>query len=113
MGPRRKADKVADSLLRSIVSGEISIGSLLPKEAELAEHHGVNRSVIREAIKLLEVHRLVQPRRRRGTEVLDPMASLSPEVIEAMLAPEAGRLDPEVLADLLRVLGAIEGRGGP
>lgn len=83
----RKADRVAQDLLRRIVAGEVEVGSLLPKEAELAEAHGVNRSVIREAIKLLEVHRLVRPIRRRGTEVLDPMASMSPEVLRAMLVP--------------------------
>jgi DNA-binding FadR family transcriptional regulator len=104
----RKADVVANGLLREIVSGVISVGSLLPKEDALAARYGVNRSVIREAIKLLEVHRLVHPRRRRGTEVLDPMASLSPEVIEAMLSPRPGRLDPEVLADLLELRAGID-----
>ena len=108
MGATRKADRVADDLLRGIVSGEITVGSLLPKEAELALRYGVNRSVVREAIKLLEVHRLVRPQRRRGTEVLNPMHSLSADVIEAMLAPEPGTLDPEVLADLLEVRAGID-----
>jgi DNA-binding FadR family transcriptional regulator len=108
MSPSRKADHVADDLLRGIVSGEISVGSLLPKESELAERYGVNRSVVREAIKLLEVHRLVQPRRRRGTEVLDPMASLSPEVMESMLVPAPGRVDPEVLADFLELRASLD-----
>ena len=104
----RKADRVAQDLLRRIVAGELEVGSLLPKEAELAEQHGVNRSVIREAIKLLEVHRLVRPVRRRGTEVLDPMASMSPEVLRAMLAPSPGRVDRAVLADFLEVRAALD-----
>ena len=57
----RKADRVADDLLRRIVAGEHTVGSILPREAELAEEYEVNRSVVREAIKLLEVHRLVRP----------------------------------------------------
>jgi len=70
----RKADRVAHDLLRRIVSGELPVGSLLPREDELAARYQVNRSVIREAVKLLEVHRLVRPVRRRGTEVLSPLA---------------------------------------
>lgn len=99
---------MAQDLLRRIVAGEVEVGSLLPKEAELAEAHGVNRSVIREAIKLLEVHRLVRPIRRRGTEVLDPMASMSPEVLRAMLVPSSGQVDREVLADFLEVRAALD-----
>ena len=104
----RKADRVADDLLRSIVAGDLRVGELLPKEAELAERYGVNRSVIREAIKLLEVHRLVRPIRRRGTEILDPMRSLSPEVLRAMIAPRSGAVDREVLGDFLEIRAALD-----
>lgn len=108
MARERKADRVADDLLRRIVSGALAVGSLLPKEAELAEHYGVNRSVVREAIKLLEVHRLVEPIRRRGTEVLDPMRSLSPEVLRAMIAPGPGLIDLSVLRDVLEVRAELD-----
>jgi GntR family transcriptional repressor for pyruvate dehydrogenase complex len=104
----RKADRVADDLLQRVVTGELAVGSLLPKEEELAVHYAVNRSVIREAIKLLEVHRLVRPVRRRGTEVLDPMASMSPEVLRAMLVPRAGRVDRAVLEDLLELRAGLD-----
>jgi DNA-binding FadR family transcriptional regulator len=40
--------------------------------------------------------------------VLDPMASFSPEVLRAMLAPQAGRVDPDVLADFLEVRAALD-----
>jgi DNA-binding FadR family transcriptional regulator len=99
----RKADRVADDLLVDIVSGELEVGEVLPKESELALRFGVNRSVIREAIKLLEVHRLVRPVRRRGTEVLDPVASLSPEVLRAMLVPRSGVIDVGMLENLLEI----------
>ncbi len=84
------------------------MGSLLPKEAELAAEHGVNRSVVREAIKLLEVHRLVRPIKRRGTEVLDPTASVSPEVLHAMLAPRPGRIDRDRLRDYLEIRATLD-----
>ena len=99
----RKADRVADDLLRRIVAGELSPGSILPREDALAEEYGVNRGVVREAIKQLEVHRLVRPVRRRGTEVLDPVASLSPEVLRAMIAPHPGRVDLAMLRSLLEI----------
>lgn len=108
MTPTRKADRVADDLLHRIVRGEHEVGSVLPKEDELAAQYDVNRSVVREAIKLLEVHRLVHPVRRRGTEVLDPKASLSPEVLEAMLVPTPGHVDRDMLADLLEVRAAMD-----
>lgn len=108
MESTRKADRVADDLLRQIVSRAIPVGALLPKESELASHYDVNRSVVREAIKLLEVHRLVHPVRRRGTIVLDPLASLSPEVVRAMLEPAPGQVDRAFFASLLEIRARID-----
>ena len=108
VGGTRKADRVAQDLLRRIVGGEVAVGELLPKEAELAERYEVNRSVVREAIKLLEVHRLVRPIRRRGTEVLDPVASMSPDVLRAMLQPGPGRIDRQVLGSLLEIRAHLD-----
>jgi DNA-binding FadR family transcriptional regulator len=104
----RKADEVAQDLLDRIVSGEIPPGAVLPREADLAERYKVNRSVVREANKLLEVHRLVRPTRRRGTVVLDPLRSVTPAVLRAMLAAPRGRLDRKVLRDLLEVRAALD-----
>lgn len=99
----RKADEVARELLARIVGGEIAPGELLPKEEELEREFGVARSVIREAVKFLEVHKLVRPVRRRGTVVLDPRASLSPEVVARFLSPREGKVSREFLKGLLEV----------
>lgn len=104
----RKADRVAHDLMRRVVSGEVEVGSILPREAELATGYGVNRGVVREAIKLLEVHRLVRPVRRRGTEVLSPLASLSPDVLRVMLSPRPGEVDPDVLRDVLEIRALLD-----
>jgi DNA-binding FadR family transcriptional regulator len=104
----RKADTVAEDVMRRIVRGEWPVGSILPREDELAALYGVNRGVVREAIKLLEVHRLVRPVRRRGTEVLDPLRSLSPEVLRALLVPEPGKIDRRVLEGLLEVRAELD-----
>lgn len=106
---QRKADVVAHDLLSRVVAGELAVGDILPRESDLAARYGVNRSVVREAVKLLEVHRLVEPTRRRGTEVLDPLRSLSPEVLRAMLRPTgSGRVDRKVLEGLLEVRAALD-----
>ncbi len=104
----RKADRVAHDLLASIAEGDPKPGDTLPTEDELSERYGVNRSVIREAIKLLEVHRLVRPVRRRGTEVLDPFASLSPEVLAAMLRRKTGAVDVAFLESFLEIRTLID-----
>ncbi|MBN8614326.1 MAG: FadR family transcriptional regulator [Deltaproteobacteria bacterium] len=104
----RKADVVARALMGRIVSGRYPVGSVLPREEDLVLEHAASRGVVREAIKLLEVHRLVRPVRRRGTEVLDPMRSLSPEVVRAMLAPHGGSVDRTMLAGLLEVRALLD-----
>lgn len=104
----RKADVVADDLLGGIVSGRIAVGSTLATEDQLAAAYSVNRSVVREAIKLLEVHGLVRPVRRRGTRVLDPMASISPKVLQCMLQPAGGRIDRRVLGSLLEIRAVLD-----
>lgn len=104
----RKADRVAEALLRQIAHGRLRPGTLLDREAELAESHGVNRSVVREAIRQLEAHGLVQPVKRRGTVVLDPLDSPSPDVLRAMLEPEPGVFDGKVLRDLLEVRATLD-----
>jgi GntR family transcriptional regulator, transcriptional repressor for pyruvate dehydrogenase complex len=104
----RKADSCADDLLQRIVAREIEVGSILPKEAELAEHYNVARSVVREAIKLLEVHGLVRPTKRLGTVVLDPLTSTSPEVVRAMLVRKNGYIDLDFFAGWLEVRAAVD-----
>jgi len=94
--------------MRRIVGGELPVGSLLPKEPELADEYGVNRSVIRESIKQLEVHRLVRPIKRRGTEVLDPLRSPSPDVVRAMLFSEPGVIDQRAFAELLEIRARLD-----
>jgi DNA-binding FadR family transcriptional regulator len=62
--------QVAHTIGGRIVSGDIPVGALLPREAELAEQFSVSRQAIREALKVLAAKGLVQSRRRTGTRVL-------------------------------------------
>lgn len=106
--PSRKADEVSRELLSRIVGGELAPDSLLPKEEELEAEFGVARSVVREAVKILEVHKLVRPIRRRGTIVLDPRASLSPDVVAAFLTPREGKTSPDFLRGFLEIRRALD-----
>jgi len=106
-GTERKADAIAKDLLARIVHGSIEVGALLPKEDELAAEYGAARSVVREAIKLLEVHKLVRPKRRLGTVALDPLASPSPDVVRALLFRDA-RIDLDVFSGWLEIRAVLD-----
>jgi GntR family transcriptional regulator, transcriptional repressor for pyruvate dehydrogenase complex len=45
---------VSDAILKDIIGGRLRIGNRLPSEQKLAEQFGVNRSTVREGIRLLE-----------------------------------------------------------
>jgi GntR family transcriptional repressor for pyruvate dehydrogenase complex len=64
-----------------IMSGELAPGRRLPPEKELSERLGLSRSSLREAVKALEVIRVLDVRRGDGTYV----TSLEPRLLlEAM-----------------------------
>lgn len=106
--PARKADQVAKALMREVLTGRYPKGSLLPVEAALAKKHRVTRVVIREAVKLLEVHRLLKPRRRVGTEVLDPLRSTTAEVAATLIEPRPGHYDRRMLSAYLELRAEVE-----
>lgn len=56
-------------LENQILSGQLPTGSKLPSERELAEHHGVSRPIVREALRGLIERNLVEVRPGRGTYV--------------------------------------------
>lgn len=45
---------VSDAILKEIIAGRLRMGNRLPSEQKLAEQFGVNRSTVREGIRLLE-----------------------------------------------------------
>ena len=57
---------------RSITSGEVGVGALLPSEAELCGAYGISRNTVRQAIGALEEDGFVVRKRGKGTFVADP-----------------------------------------
>jgi GntR family transcriptional regulator, galactonate operon transcriptional repressor len=99
--------EVVSGLGRRVVSGEWRHGQALPTEAELMEQLGVGRSVVREAIRILNAKGLVRSRQMEGTTVL-PRSNwrlLDPDLIHwRMEAADRNVL----LRDLLQVRLVIE-----
>jgi DNA-binding FadR family transcriptional regulator len=56
---KRLYEEVSDALKEAIFKGEYQVGGKLPSEMELAEAFDVSRSVVREAIRYLELTGLV------------------------------------------------------
>jgi GntR family transcriptional regulator len=67
--PRLLWEQVAQDLAADIDSGDLTPGSKLPSEPELAELYGVARVTIRRAIKELAEHGLITVIHGRGTFV--------------------------------------------
>ncbi|MFI9403670.1 GntR family transcriptional regulator [Nocardia sp. NPDC052316] len=70
---------IADDYARRIRNRSLAGGMQLPSHAELAERHGVSRSVVRQAIQLLAAQRLVRTVPRRGTFVVEQSPVVQPE----------------------------------
>lgn len=81
MGAVAVTDEAINKIKQMILSGELSPGDRLPPEKELSERLGLSRNSLREAVKALEVIRVLDVRRGDGTYV----TSLEPgHLLEAM-----------------------------
>jgi GntR family transcriptional repressor for pyruvate dehydrogenase complex len=66
---QRLSEQVADQLREMVFSHQLRPGDRLPSERELAEHLGISRAIVREAVKLLEQQGLLSVEVGRGTFV--------------------------------------------
>lgn len=64
-------DQVFDQIASEILTGRYNVDDNLPAERKLVETFGVNRHVVREALKRLEQLGLIRISRGGGTKVLD------------------------------------------
>src|SRR5256712_12156650 len=99
----RLYEEVPTQAQRLIAVGRFRRGDRLPPERELAERFGVSRTSVRDAIRVLELMGLLEPRQGEGTVVRD----LSPDSLVNPLASLLVR-NRTLLADLLDVRKMIE-----
>jgi GntR family transcriptional repressor for pyruvate dehydrogenase complex len=67
-----------------ILSGEWPVGTRLPSERQLAEHYGVSRPVVREALRALSEHGLVEILPGRGSFVRQAQATDAASRLDAL-----------------------------
>ncbi|SDS48008.1 FadR/GntR family transcriptional regulator [Microterricola viridarii] len=124
-------DEAILKIKEMIVSGDLGPGDRLPPEKELSEALGLSRSSLREAVKALEVIRVLDVRRGDGTYVtsLEPRLLLEAmsfvvdlhddasileifavrRILEpAATAMAAGKLDSDTIAELTAMIAAVD-----
>jgi GntR family transcriptional repressor for pyruvate dehydrogenase complex len=85
-------DQVAEMLLEMILSGEYQAGDRLPPERILVEQIGVSRTVVREALNLLEARGLIRIEHGRGAVVSANGAHALHKNLSFLLRMQAGTL---------------------
>ncbi len=75
-------DEAIDRIRTMILSGELKPGQRLPPESELSERLGLSRNSLREAVKALELIRVLDVRRGDGTYVTSLEPSLLLEAVQ-------------------------------
>lgn len=104
-----RTPKLAETLARQIeldiIARDWPIGTQLGTEASLAEEHGVSRAVVREAMRILEHHMVVEPRRGLGGGLVISRPDISAVVPVTGLYLDSQGVTPDTL---LEARSAIE-----
>src|SRR4051812_5560146 len=69
LGPTNLRDRIVGLLEGSIIDGQFAAGGRLPTETQLGTQLGVSRTVVRDALRVLEARGLIETRRGAGTRV--------------------------------------------
>ena len=100
---------------QSIISGEASVGQLLPSEAELCNAYQISRNTVRQAIGALEEDGFVVRKRGKGTFVADPTTrrksvqySFTTEVSQMGKTPSSTLVNFDVLPVSPRIRDIME-----
>jgi DNA-binding FadR family transcriptional regulator len=96
----KRGEVVARELLLEVVRNGWPVGSLLGSEAELMERFGVSRSVLREAVRLLEHHQIASMRRGPGGGLFVARPGVEPIVAAVALQLERNGVLPSELFEL-------------
>lgn len=103
--PNRKtlAENLVEDIAGRILRGELSTGDRLPPENELCLRYGVSRTVVREAVKMLQARGLVEVTQGAGTVVNADISRLYGNVMQM-----ASQQQQATLRELLEVRRLLE-----
>lgn len=99
---RRLPQDLIEALGRSIATGEFGPGDRIPTEAQLVEHYGVSRTVVREAVAALRASGLVEARQGSGVFVTGVQANFG---LSGLPGGSAGLV---AILDLLELRAPLE-----
>ncbi|MHA7271252.1 FadR/GntR family transcriptional regulator [Arthrobacter sp. HLT1-20] len=97
-------DEAITKIKEMIISGELCAGDRLPPEKELSEKLGLSRSSLREAVKALEIIRVLDVRRGDGTYV----TSLEPKLLTEAMTFIVDLHQDESILDIFEVRRILE-----
>jgi GntR family transcriptional repressor for pyruvate dehydrogenase complex len=98
------ADEAIERIRDLIRSGELTPGSRLPPEQKLAQQMGLSRNSMREAVKALQVVRVLDARPGDGTYV----TSLAPRLLLEGLGAAIDLLQDDTLLDVMQIRLMLE-----
>src|SRR5690606_37823435 len=81
-------DKVENRLVELLKEKKLTVGSVIPKEVELAKSLGVSRTVIREALTRLKIMGLIESKKKKGSVITSPdlfammSKSMNPHILD-------------------------------
>ncbi|MDR5823303.1 FadR/GntR family transcriptional regulator [Caballeronia sp. LZ043] len=97
-GTRRSLTlRMVDAVRAQIDASELKAGARLPTEAEMVQHYGVSRTVVREALSRLQAEGLVETRHGIGTFICE---SAAPPLLQIDPADVPGSLDALAILEL-------------
>src|SRR5918992_6037570 len=99
----RLRDRAADQILDMLISGGMNPGERLPPERELCERLGVSRTVVREALNLLEARGLISIEHGRGAVISGGNTDAVRDTLGLIL-----RVRPKALWELLEIRKILE-----
>lgn len=100
---RQKSDIIVEKILHDIERGRYTTGQSMPSEAELAEHYGVSRLTVREAVKYLAARGVLDVAHGRRNQLAhaETWSILDPDI-----AITRGKLTGDPLAWALELMEA-------
>jgi|DewCreStandDraft_2_1066082.scaffolds.fasta_scaffold03779_2 GntR family transcriptional repressor for pyruvate dehydrogenase complex len=98
------SDLVAQQLKQLLLARRFKPGDRLPSERELAEHFGVSRTVVREAIRSLAAAGLLKVQSGSGTRVRVPSSEAVAESMTLLLRLRSGQFDYHKVIEVRRML---------